>query len=155
LLLERLLRARNQILNRNKRRWSAAGGPYTISSGRLRELEQASERQSRGKAEKREHEWVSLKEQRSRFEYCGNHDQKASPTRLSDDSKWPFKNSHGLDPRGGAALARDGLHFISSAASEATQSSQALHSDKQPRATFPPTIVYSSGRRQQRGRQRR
>jgi hypothetical protein len=63
--------------------------------------------------------------------------------------------SSGLTPRGRPTPARDGRHFISSAASEAAQSSRTLHSDKQPRATFSPTIVCPSGRRQQKGGERR
>jgi hypothetical protein len=68
---------------------------------------------------------------------------------------WSLRNPHGLIPGGYTTPARDGRHFISSAASEAAQSSRALHSDKQPRATFPPTIVCPSGRRQQNGGERR
>jgi hypothetical protein len=83
------------------------------------------------------------------------YDQKSSPAHFSDDSKWPFRNPYGLTPGGRATPARDGRYFISSPASKAGQSSRALHSDGQSRATFPPTILCPSERRQQREGEKR
>jgi hypothetical protein len=52
-------------------------------------------------------------------------------------------------------FSRRRRHFISFIASEVAQSSRVLHSEKQPSETFPPSILCPSGRRQQRGGEKR
>jgi hypothetical protein len=73
------------------------------------------------------------------------YNKKSSPIHFSDDSKWWSMNPHGLTRGGRVTPARDGRDFVSSVASKAAQISRALHSNKQSRATFPPTSFVHQG----------